>query len=102
MTPAQYRRARQARGTLAAVAQRLGVDRGTLIRREQGRIAITGEARLAILALPVTSIDSPPMTAGVSRRALAGVKKRRNFVDASLDDGADLPSDYADFGNARQ
>ena len=51
MTRHQYRRLRILAGTQQAVADTLGLDRGTLIRREQGRLPITPEAALAIAAL---------------------------------------------------
>jgi transcriptional regulator with XRE-family HTH domain len=51
MTPDEYRAARQRRGTQVEVAQRLGIDRSTVARREGGGMVITTEAALAILRL---------------------------------------------------
>lgn len=54
MTSAEYRTARQERGTQKRVALALGVDYRTVQRREAGDIGITREAALALLALPKT------------------------------------------------
>lgn len=54
MTAANYRLARQERGTQKGVALALGVDYRTVQRREAGEIEITREAALALLALPKT------------------------------------------------
>lgn len=54
MTPADYRKARQERGTQKGVALALGVDYRTVQRREAGEIEVTREAALALLALPKT------------------------------------------------
>ena len=51
MTRHQYRRMRILAGTQEAAAAALGLDRGTIIRREQGRLPITPEAALAIQVL---------------------------------------------------
>lgn len=97
MTPHQYRRAREKRGTLSAVAARLGVDRSTLFRRESGRVAITEEARLAMLALPVPGFDVPAMTAGLKPRR----KRATHCVDFAVEFGGDLPTEYAEYGGAK-
>ena len=52
MTPTDYKTARKLRGTQAAVAALLGVNRVTVARRETGEQVITTEAWLALLALP--------------------------------------------------
>lgn len=52
MTPAEYRTARQERGSQEKVAALLGVARSTVERREKGKMPITREACLALLALP--------------------------------------------------
>lgn len=54
MTAAEYRQARQERGTQKGVALSLGVDYRTVQRREAGEIEVTREAALALLALPKT------------------------------------------------
>ena len=54
MSPADYKREREARGTQESVAALLGVDRTTLARRETGALPITREAELALLALSKT------------------------------------------------
>jgi hypothetical protein len=53
MTAQQYRAARLLRGTQSSVAASLGVDVMTVSRRECGRIPVSKEAELALLALPV-------------------------------------------------
>jgi transcriptional regulator with XRE-family HTH domain len=52
MSPADYKAARQQRGTQESVAALLGVARGTVARRETGALPIPREAELALLALP--------------------------------------------------
>lgn len=52
VTPAQYKAEREARGTQATVAARLGVNRVSLARRETGTQVITQEAWLALTSLP--------------------------------------------------
>ena len=54
MSPAAYKREREARGTQASVAKRLGVSRETIARRETGTQPIKGEAELALFFLPKT------------------------------------------------
>jgi hypothetical protein len=50
MTPAEYRFARQQRGTQQGVALALGVDYHTIQRRESGEIKITREAEIALMS----------------------------------------------------
>jgi DNA-binding XRE family transcriptional regulator len=52
MTAAEYRTARVERGSQVAVADKLGVDRNTITRREMGSVPITTEAERALLSLP--------------------------------------------------
>jgi len=52
MTAAEYRAEREARGTQAGVAAVLDVARSTVERRESGKMPVTREAWLALLALP--------------------------------------------------
>ena len=51
MTASEYLSARKRLGSQAEVAARLGVARSTVERREKGKMPITHEAELAILAL---------------------------------------------------
>ena len=51
MTPAKYKHARKRLGTQSEVAARLGVARSTVAHRESGKMPITKEAALAMLAL---------------------------------------------------
>jgi DNA-binding transcriptional regulator YiaG len=51
MTPAEYKKARQERGTQQGVAALLGVDYHTIQRRESGQIKITKEAKIALLSI---------------------------------------------------
>ena len=51
MTAAEYKAARQARGSQVAVAAKLGVAQNTVSRREIGEIPITKEAWMALLSL---------------------------------------------------
>lgn len=51
VTKDQYRAIRQSLGTQKAVAVRLGIAYTTVQRREWGKIAITREAEIALLAL---------------------------------------------------
>lgn len=51
VTPADYKREREARGSQSEVAAMLGVHKLTLSKRETGEIAITREAWLALRAL---------------------------------------------------
>ena len=53
MTPADYKFARQQRGTQQGVADALGVALSTVQRREAGEWDITEESRRAILSLPL-------------------------------------------------
>lgn len=53
MTPANYKRERQRRGTQASVAAALDVQRETITRRETGDAPIHREAWLALLSLPL-------------------------------------------------
>ena len=54
MTPADYQRHRQLRGTQESVAAQLGVHAQTIAKRERGApdAPITREAWLALLSLP--------------------------------------------------
>jgi len=52
MTAAKYRAERKVRGTQADVAAALDVARSTVERRESGKMPITREAWIALLALP--------------------------------------------------
>jgi len=60
MTPKKYKSAREQRGTQAAVAEALGVDRVTIARRETGGQIITREAWLALQALPKQKPHASP------------------------------------------
>jgi hypothetical protein len=51
MTSADYKATRSRLGTQAEVAALLGVARGTVARRETGKLTITHEAALALDAL---------------------------------------------------
>jgi len=51
VTPAEYKSARQDRGTQKGVAALLGVNYTTIQRREDGDIEITQEAEIALLSL---------------------------------------------------
>lgn len=53
MSPADYKREREARGSQEAVARALGVHRVTVANREIGRQVITREAWLALCSLPL-------------------------------------------------
>lgn len=52
VTPIQYKREREKRGTQQRVAGLLGVHQVTIARRETGAMPITREAWLALLSLP--------------------------------------------------
>jgi transcriptional regulator with XRE-family HTH domain len=52
MNAADYKAARELRGSQVAVAAKLGVAQNTVSRREIGEIPITQEAAIALLALP--------------------------------------------------
>lgn len=56
MSPCQYRREREKRGTPTEVSKLLNISHSTIMRRENGAIAITEEARLALLAIPEKSL----------------------------------------------
>lgn len=60
MTPAEYKAARQERGTQQGVAALLGVRLSTVQRRESGEIAITREAEIALLSLPLRKKKRAP------------------------------------------
>jgi DNA-binding XRE family transcriptional regulator len=51
MTPEDYKKEREARGSQETVARALGVHRVTIAKRETGKQAITREAWLALLSL---------------------------------------------------
>lgn len=53
MTPENYRRERQLRGTQSGVAAMLGVHSMTVTQRELGKQRITKEAWLALLSIPL-------------------------------------------------
>jgi len=53
MTPADYKAARELRGSQVAIAAKLGVAQNTVSRREIGEIPITKEAEAALLSLPL-------------------------------------------------
>lgn len=55
MSPRQYRIEREKRGTPTEVSKLLHVSHSTIMRRENGTIAITEEARMALLAIPEKS-----------------------------------------------
>lgn len=54
MNAAEYKSARQQRGTQQGVALALGVDYRTVQRREAGDIPVSREAAVALLTLPKT------------------------------------------------
>jgi transcriptional regulator with XRE-family HTH domain len=54
MTPDSYRTERKKRGTQQEVAALLGVMQSTISDRETGRRAVTREAELALLSLPIS------------------------------------------------
>jgi len=56
LTASQYRYDRKLRGTQTAVADALGIRRVTIMRRETARSAVTREAMLALLTLPVLGV----------------------------------------------
>ena len=60
LTASQYRYDRKLRGTQTAVADALGIRRVTIMRRETDRTTVTREAMLALLTLPVLSVDKCP------------------------------------------
>jgi hypothetical protein len=53
----EYQRARKARGTQTQIADALNISRVTIMRRETARTTVTLEAMLALLSLPVLSVD---------------------------------------------
>jgi DNA-binding XRE family transcriptional regulator len=68
MTADKYRAARERLGlTQERLAARLGVTRATINAREAGRVPITPESALAILALPLPLID-PDVAVAKARR----------------------------------
>ena len=71
MSPAEYKRERQRRGTQATVAAALDVQRETITRRETGDAPIHREAWLALLSLPLTKkrARGTPNTSMTERRA---------------------------------
>lgn len=70
MTAAKYKATREALGlTQENLAKRLGVTRATINAREAGRVPITAESALAILALPVPLVD-PDVAVAKARRGL--------------------------------
>lgn len=85
MTPAEYRRLRQERGTLKEVARQLGVDWTSLQRRETGRMKITREAKLALLTIKRKAANSG-LFKSMLFDALVAAKKRLVGTDPSLAD----------------
>jgi len=59
MTAAEYKAAREARGTQTEVAAALGVSLSTVAKRETAHWPITREAELALLSLPLKRNKSP-------------------------------------------
>ena len=53
VNPQQYKAEREKRGTQQEVAERLGVSRITLARRETGTRPVSRECFLALLSLPL-------------------------------------------------
>jgi transcriptional regulator with XRE-family HTH domain len=53
MNPEQYKAEREKRGTQQEVAERLGVSRITLARRETGTRPVSRECFLALKSLPL-------------------------------------------------
>ncbi len=72
MTPADYQRERQLRGTQESVAAQLGVHAQTIAKRERGApdAPITREAWLALLSVPKKRKrrSGPSNTQGVTQR----------------------------------
>jgi len=64
MNPTDYKSQRELRGTQAAVAVLLGVNRVTIARRETGEQVITKEAWLALNRLPKKRGKNNPKTQG--------------------------------------
>jgi transcriptional regulator with XRE-family HTH domain len=52
MTALEYQHTRELRGTQEEVARLLGTTQTTIWRREHGRVPITKQSWLALLALP--------------------------------------------------
>lgn len=56
MTPLEYKKLRESRGTQAEAARILGVNRVTIAKRENGAMKLTWEACLAMKAIaPIRS-----------------------------------------------
>jgi hypothetical protein len=85
----EYQRARKARGTQTQIADALGIRRVTIMRRETARSAVTREAMLALLTLPVIAVTK--------------CQKKQNPKSASLIDAdsatAPAPPKSEDAGN---
>jgi len=60
LTASQYRYDRKLRGTQTSVADALGIRRVTIMRRDTARSAVTLEAMLALLTLPVLGVGKCP------------------------------------------
>lgn len=65
MSPAEYKSERTKRDlSQVALAALVGVRQGTISDRETGRAAITKEAELALLSLPLPSKKNRPKAKG--------------------------------------
>lgn len=73
MTPADYQRERQLRGTQSSVAALLGIDPQTISRRERGEIPVTREAAMAL-----TSLRKAPIAKGA--KIGARLRQRTNSL----------------------
>lgn len=67
MTPTEYQRARQLRGTQSSVAALLGIDPQTISRRERGEIPVTREAAMALASLRKPRKKNPPYALLISK-----------------------------------
>lgn len=80
VTPHQYKRAREVRGTQVAVSRMLGVHQVTIARRETGALPITREAALALAALPLRRPQPRPRRGARSARPLPVVPATGNTI----------------------
>jgi transcriptional regulator with XRE-family HTH domain len=80
MTGARYKTLRLMLGTQNEVAERLGVHRVTIAKREAGTIPITTEAALAILALPKHVAERKKVAAVGAKRSCP---KRKKYNESS-------------------
>ena len=85
----EYQRARKARGTQTQIADALGIRRVTIMRRETARTTVTREAMLALLTLPVLSVDKCPKK----------LRKKRDSLTDAASATAPAPPRSADAGN---